>query len=100
MGKQPDPSRPPITVSEAIAPSNHGRTITIKGTVARVCQEEGCWMEITDGVASVRMTFRDEAFTVPVGLQGQVLVEGVIREEIEDGRRVPRMTTDGVEVLE
>lgn len=100
MGKRPDESRRALSVTEAVAPSNLGRTVTIKGSVARVCQEEGCWMEVTDGTTSLRMTFADEAFTVPVTLQGTVLVEGVVTEEIEGDSRVPRMTTSGVAIVE
>lgn len=100
MGKRPDRTRRALTVTEAVAPSNLGRMVTIKGSVARVCQEEGCWMEVTDGTTSLRMTFTDEAFTVPITLQGTVLVEGVVTEEIEGETRVPRMTASGVEIEE
>ena len=44
-----------------------GKTVVIEGVVRRVCQAEGCWMEIgpkAEGDASVRVTF-DHKFAVP-----------------------------------
>src|SRR5690349_514217 len=43
------------------------KTVVIEGVVRRVCQAEGCWMEIGpkgEGEASVRVTF-DHKFAVP-----------------------------------
>jgi hypothetical protein len=44
-----------------------GKTVVIEGVVRRVCQAEGCWMEIgpkAEGEESVRVTF-DHKFAVP-----------------------------------
>lgn len=44
-----------------------GKTVVIEGVVRRVCQAEGCWMEIgpkTEGEGGVRVTF-DHKFAVP-----------------------------------
>ncbi|HZI19766.1 MAG TPA: DUF4920 domain-containing protein [Pyrinomonadaceae bacterium] len=45
-----------------------GRTVRVEGVVNRVCQKEGCWVEISpdgdDGVGAVRVTF-DHKFSVP-----------------------------------
>lgn len=112
-----------LTVSQALDPRSFGRTVTIKGTVRSVCQEEGCWMVITDGSSSLRMTFKQEAFTVPLSLLGEVVVEGVVQEELVDeetaraigptigmtdatvqamrgDQRIPLMTTTGIEYTE
>ena len=96
MGQMPDASRTPLSVSQAIDPTNAGRTIVVRGDVAEVCQTEGCWMNVTDGRSVLRVTFKDEAFAVPVNLHGKVLVEGIVHEEIEEGSRVPRLVATGV----
>lgn len=83
LGVEPDTGTM-ITVSEALDARSYGRTVTVKGTVAKVCQEEGCWMVITDGTKSVRMTFKNESFTVPLTLHGDVVVGGVVQEELVD----------------
>jgi len=44
-----------------------GKTVRIEGVVERVCQKEGCWMQIapaSDAAESVRVTF-DHKFSVP-----------------------------------
>src|ERR1044071_2790355 len=44
-----------------------GKKVVIEGVVRRVCQAEGCWMEIgpkAEGEESVRVTF-DHKFAVP-----------------------------------
>ncbi|MDT5272413.1 MAG: hypothetical protein QOH49_4599 [Acidobacteriota bacterium] len=44
-----------------------GKTVVIEGVVRRVCQAEGCWMEIgpkAEGDESVRVTF-DHKFSIP-----------------------------------
>ena len=100
MGQMPDASRTRLTVTQAADPANAGRTIVVRGTVAKVCQTEGCWMEVTDGTSTLRMTFKDEAFAVPMDLAGNVEAEGVVTEEIQDGTRVPVMVATGVRVQE
>lgn len=46
-----------------------GKSVRVEGVVERVCQAEGCWMQITpegggDDAAAVRVTF-DHKFAVP-----------------------------------
>jgi hypothetical protein len=123
VGEKPDTSGPVLTVTEALQPTNFDRAITVQGTIREVCQEEGCWMTITDGKKTVRMTFKDEAFRVAIASKGEVHVKGVIHEEIVDeasaqaigpsmgmsaeaaaqltgDQRWPLMTASGVEFLE
>ena len=49
-----------------------GRTVTVEGTVNRVCQMKGCWMELAPAGADrgVRVTFKDYAFFVPTDSRG------------------------------
>jgi hypothetical protein len=71
-----------LTVSQAIDPQNAGRAITVRGTVHAVCKDEGCWMVITDGRSRLRMTFEEAEFNVPMDLAGEVVVQGIVREEL------------------
>ena len=122
-GKKPDVDKPIVTVAEALNPSNFDRIITVKGVIKAVCQDEGCWMTITDGEKTVRMTFKDEAFRVGLKSRGDVLVTGTVHEEIvteeaaramgaslgmtaqsirhlSGDQRWPLMTASGVEFLQ
>ena len=82
VGEAPSDDGPTLTVSEAVEPTTFGRTIRVQGTVHQVCQEEGCWMSITDGTSYLRMTFSEMTTLVPMDLAGDVIVEGVVAEEV------------------
>gem|GEM_PF-481029 len=123
VGERPDTNKSVITVSQALEASSYDRVVTVKGTIKSVCQDEGCWMTITDGQRTMRMTFKDEAFRVGLKASGDVLVTGIVHEEIvseevakaigpsiglSEGsvrqltgdQRWPLMTTSGVEFLQ
>ena len=69
-----------------------GKTVVIEGVVRRVCQAEGCWMEIgpkAEGDGSVRVTF-DHKFTIPKDAapmnfraEGTLKVKTLSRETVE-----------------
>ena len=123
VGERPVDSGKVLTVTEAVQPQQLGRAIRVRGTVRAVCQDEGCWMTITDGTSYLRMTFLNEKFTVSMELDGNVIVEGTIYEEIyekeaaqavsetigytpdevemiDGDHRLPIMTTTGVLFLD
>jgi hypothetical protein len=89
-----------------------GKTVVIEGVVRRVCQAEGCWVEIgpKEGDGSVRVTF-DHKFSVPKDAaemnfraEGTLKVKTLSRETVEhlvkdDGAKVktkPDGTADEV----
>lgn len=65
---------PRVDLADALrSPSSWaGRPVTVEGTVKRVCQMKGCWMELAPAGADrgVRVTFRDYAFFVPTDSRG------------------------------
>lgn len=69
----------PITMAETTrlpdlmqnAASMSGRTIRTEGTVAAVCQEMGCWMEIRDESAQVHIRMHGHSFFIPRDAQGR-----------------------------
>ena len=76
-----------MSVSAAVADSSvHGRTVLVAGTIEDVCQKKGCWMVISDGERSMRVTFKDYGFFVPIDATGRdAIVEGIVsREEISE----------------
>jgi hypothetical protein len=82
----------PITLERALSDSNLGRAVAVEARVAEVCRMKGCWMVLTDGVRSARVTFRDYAFFVPKDLAGKTVVaEGTLSRKI--------LTADEVEHL-
>jgi|GEM_PF-1249094 len=99
IGAAPEGSRPVISISEALRSENYGRTVVIVGKVGEVCQDEGCWMTISDGTAELKMKFRDKSLGVPLNLHGSVKAQGVVRENIVGTSRVAEMSLDGVQFL-
>ena len=93
-----------------------GKTVVIEGVVRRVCQAEGCWMEIgpkAEGEGSVRVTF-DHKFAVPKDAsemsfraEGTLKVKTLSKETVEhlvkdDGAKIktnPDGTADEVTFL-
>src|SRR5215207_1386175 len=69
-----------------------GKTVVIEGVVRRVCQAEGCWMEIgpkAGGEGRVRVTF-DHKFTIPKDAapmnfraEGTLKVKSLSKEAVE-----------------
>ena len=65
-----------------------GKSVKIEGTVAEVCQMEGCWLTIQAGdgdnvrVLVARKESGEYAFTVPTDISGRrVVVQGTLAEE-------------------
>lgn len=100
LGIRPNDSIIILTVSESLLLENLGRTISIRGKVGTVCQDEGCWMTITDGTAELKLRFADKTINAPMDLRGQVLAQGVIRENIVGSARVSEMMASGLIFLQ
>lgn len=70
-----DPAVPELALAELLkAPSAHaGKTIRTSGTIERVCQRMGCWMEIRDAGApsAVRVPMAGHAFFLPKDVAGK-----------------------------
>lgn len=47
-----------------------GRLLATGGEVKRACSRKGCWMELSDGNARCRVTFKDYGFFVPTDSAG------------------------------
>ena len=57
-----------------------GKTVAVEGVIVRSCKKEGCWMELapTAKDKSVRVTFKDHAFFIPLDSAGmRARAEGV-----------------------
>jgi hypothetical protein len=74
-----------------------GKTVVIEGVVRRVCQAEGCWVEIGpkgEAEGSVRVTF-DHKFTVPKdGAQMNFRAEGTLKVKTLSKETVEHLVKD------
>ncbi|HVE65156.1 MAG TPA: DUF4920 domain-containing protein [Thermoanaerobaculia bacterium] len=73
----------PLTLAAAASEANVGKTLAVQAPAAEVCQNKGCWMVLTEGTRSVRVTFQDYGFFVPKDIAGKtVVVEGVLSRKL------------------
>ena len=74
-----------------------GKTVEVKGVIVRSCKKEGCWMEMADkeGGRSVRVTFGDHAFYIPLNSAGlAVRAQGTFKTNILPKEKVDHMIKD------
>lgn len=76
-----------VSLAEALAdPAAYaGKTVRMTARVEQVCQTKGCWMIVTDGEQSSRVTFEDYGFFVPKNAAGATVEMDVqIAREVMD----------------
>jgi len=76
-------------------------TVTVEGSVQRVCQMKGCWMELAadHDTSGVRVTFKDYGFFVPTDSQGRVArLEGVFETNVFSKADADHLIAEGVEL--
>ncbi|MBT3584795.1 MAG: DUF4920 domain-containing protein [Halobacteriovoraceae bacterium] len=67
-----------IPLKEAVSAKKAGQLL-VTAKVGKVCESKGCWMSLESTDKSVRVTFKDYKFFVPMSLVGKkVLVQGVL----------------------
>jgi hypothetical protein len=97
----------PVDVANVLAdPSPYlQRNVKCRGTVARVCQAAGCWLELRGsegsagaGSAGLRVPMAGHAFFVPQDIVGQVaVVEGrLAARELAESERA-HLTGEGLQ---
>lgn len=86
-----------------------GKTVAVEGVIVRSCKMEGCWMEMAskEGGKSVRVTFGDHAFFIPLNAAGmKVKAQGTFKTNVlskekvdhlinEDGAKFENRNADG-----
>ena len=74
-----------------------GKTVEVQGVIVRSCKKEGCWMEMADeeGGRSVRVTFGDHAFFIPLNSAGmKVRAQGAFKTNVLSKDKVDHMIKD------
>jgi uncharacterized protein DUF4920 len=69
----------PLTLDAAVQSLGErpAADVLVQSTVAKVCEQRGCWITLQSSSSNLHVTFKDEAFFVPSTLIGKtVLVEG------------------------
>jgi hypothetical protein len=88
-----------ITVEKAFSEPDKvaGKNYVVEGVIVRSCKKEGCWMEMADkeGGKSVRVTFGDHAFFIPLNSAGmRVRAEGKFVTKVLPKEHVDHLIND------
>jgi hypothetical protein len=73
------------------------KTVEVSGVIVRSCKKEGCWMEMADkeGGKSVRVTFGDHAFFIPLNSAGmKVRAQGSFKTKVLPKEHVAHLIND------
>lgn len=73
------------------------KTVEVSGVIVRSCKKEGCWMEMADkeGGKSVRVTFGDHAFFIPLNAAGmKVRAQGTFKTKVLPKEHVDHLIND------
>ena len=73
------------------------KTVAVEGVIVRSCKKEGCWMEMAakDGGKSVRVTFGDHAFYIPLNSSGmKVRAQGTFKTKTLSKEHVDHLIND------
>ena len=77
------PQATPIAQILSEPSAYEGKIVQVSGTVSAVCARRGCWMEVADGDAMMRVKVNDGEIVFPLSAKGhKAVVEGVV-EKIE-----------------
>ena len=74
-----------------------GKSVAVEGVIVRSCKKEGCWMEMAskEGGKSVRVTFGDHAFFIPLNAAGlKVRAEGTFQTKVLSKEHVDHLIND------
>ena len=78
-----------VPLADVLAKPENGRTVRLEGTIERVCENKGCWLELKQEASSVHVTFENYGFFVPkdsmgkpVVLEGRVVVKQPTPEDV------------------
>lgn len=91
---------PALSLAEAMKSAEKflGKSVVVEGVVDAVCQKKGCWMELIPqpGEASVRVTFKDYGFFVPMDCKGMLVrAEGVFEMKKLSKEDADHMVAEG-----
>jgi Domain of unknown function (DUF4920) len=80
----------PSKLEEVLARPEAGKAVRLEGTIEKVCENKGCWLELKQGAQSVHVTFAGYSFFVPkdsagqpVALEGRVVVKEARPKDVE-----------------
>lgn len=76
-----------------------GKDVQVEAKVRKACEKKGCWMELGDKGAGVRVTFKDYGFFVPLDSAGSTAkVEGTVKVAELAPEKAKHLEAEGAKV--
>lgn len=91
----------PVPLAKVLAsPEDYTKTaVVVEGTVTTACERKGCWMQLGDSGETVRITFKDYAFFVPLDSKGmKARAEGVTTVKKLSRREADHLEEEGAKL--
>ena len=86
----------PVLLQDVLAKPEAGRVVRLEGTIEKVCQNKGCWLELKQRAASVHVTFENYGFFVPKDSMGKpVVLEGKVVVKQPTPENVAHLKAEG-----
>ncbi|MEM7137351.1 MAG: DUF4920 domain-containing protein [Myxococcota bacterium] len=87
----------PLTEIAADPARFEGQRVRTEGTIERVCQRRGCWLELADAAgARAFVPMAGHAFVVPMDSVGQAaLIEGTVHRRQRSAAERKHLESDG-----
>ncbi len=82
FGEAPAEQGEPVALADIVASPEQwaGKTVLVEGTIGKVCERKGCWMDLSQGGVSVRIPMGGHRFFLPQDVVGhEALVQGTVR---------------------
>ena len=87
---------PSSKLEDVLARPEAGKEVRLEGTIEKVCQNKGCWLELKQGTNSVHVTFAGYSFFVPKDSAGQpVTLEGRVVVKQPPASEVDHLQSEG-----
>jgi Domain of unknown function (DUF4920) len=84
------------TLQDVLAKPEDGRQVRLEGTIERVCQNKGCWLELKQADQSVHITFENYGFFVPKDSMGKpAVLEGKVVVKKPTPERIAHLQSEG-----
>lgn len=86
----------PTPLKTVLEHPKDGQVVRLEGTIDKVCQNKGCWLELTEESSAVHVMFEGYSFFVPRDSEGsKVALEGIVKVKEPDPGDVKHFQGEG-----
>ncbi len=90
FGERPEDGVEQVALADIVAAPEQwaGKVVRVEGTIGKVCEKKGCWMDLRQGETTVRIPMAGHSFFLPQDVIGhEAVVQGTVQlvgEYVED----------------